>query len=259
MTYKSQTVSAIVITENNADTLERALSSLKWVDELVIMDRGSSDATLSIARGFTDKVYYHPVQNFNIVKRDALSMGRSDWLLLIEPEEWIEEMLRHEIDGVMLNTPTHLNGYTLPRQLNFQNQLLRNPIGEERQRCLRLVRKGHWEVSNDWGATLRVGGDIGKLDRPMGYAPYKTVESLFSDINRHSTLAAYRHLEANGSVGQEISAFKMLWETKMAVYYQLLLKGGLFKGVTGVTVSMANVVGVFLKLAKVRALIQKHP
>ena len=44
------------------------------------------------------------------------------------------------------------------------------------------------------------GGDIGKLDRPMGYAPYKTVEELFSDINRHSTLAAYRHLEANGSV-----------------------------------------------------------
>lgn len=259
MTYKSQTVSAIVITENNADTLERALSSLHWVDELVIMDRGSKDATLTIARGFTDKVYFHPSSNFNIVKRDALSMGKSDWMLLIEPEEWIEEMLRHEIDGVMLNTPAHLNGYTIPRQLKFQNQTLRNPVGEECYRCLRLVRKGHWEVGNDWAATLRVGGDTSKLDRTMSYAPYKTVESLFSDINRHSTLAAYRHLEVNGTVGKDICAFKMLWETKMAAYKQLIFKGGLFKGVTGVTLAMANIVGVFLKLAKVRALTQKHP
>jgi hypothetical protein len=259
MTYKSQTVSAIVITENNADTLERALASLHWVDELVIMDRGSSDGTLAIARGFTDKVYFHPSKNFNIVKRAALAMGRSDWMLLIEPDEWIEEMLRHEIDGVMLNTPAHLNGFTLPRQLNFQNQLLRNPVGEETARCLRLVRKGHWTVGNDWAATLKVGGDIGKLDRTMGYAPYKTVEALFADINKHSTLAAYRHLETQGSLGKQPCAFKILWETKMAAYRQLLFKGGIFKGVTGVTVAVANTLAVFLKLTKVRALVQKLP
>ena len=259
MTYKSQTVSAIVITENNADSLERALSSLHWVDELVVVDRGSSDNTLAIARGFTDKVYFHPSSNFNIVKRDALAMGRSDWLLYIEPDEWIEEMLRHEIDGVMLNTPAHLNGFTLPRVLHFQNQTLKTPVGEEKARCLRLVRKGHWEIGNDWAATLKVGGDTGKLDRNLAYAPYKTVESLFADINRHSTMAAYRHLETKGNAGKPPSAFQMIWRTKLAAYHQFLLKGGFFKGVTGVTVAMANLIGVFLMWAKVRALVQRQP
>jgi len=258
MTYKSQTVSAIVITENNADTLERALSSLHWVDEIVVVDRGSADQTLAIARGFTDKVHFHPSKSFNIVKRDALSLGKSDWMLFIEPDEWIEEMLRHEIDGIMLNMPANMNGYTIPRQLKFQNQMIKTLIGEDQARCLRLVRKGHWEVGNDWGAVLKAGGDVGKLDRPIGYAPYKTVEELFADINRHSTLAAYRQLESQGNNGKNVSSFGMIWQTKMAAYHQFFLKGGMFKGMVGVIIAMANTMNVFLKLAKVRTLTQKQ-
>lgn len=258
MTYKSQTVSAIVITENNADTLERALSSLHWVDEIVVVDRGSTDQTLSIARGFTEKVHFHPSKNFNIVKRDALSLGKSDWMLYVEADEWIEEMLRHEIDGIMLNMPANMNGYSIPRQLRFQNQTIKTLVGEEQARCLRLVRKGHWEVINDWAATLKAGGDVGKLDRPIGYAPYKTVESVFADINRHSTIAAYRHLAINGTVGANVSSFSMLWQTKMAAYHHFFLKGGMFKGMVGVTIAMANTMNVFLKLNKIRSLTQKY-
>jgi glycosyltransferase involved in cell wall biosynthesis len=259
MTYKSQTVSAIVITENNADTLERALSSLHWVDEIVVVDRGSTDQTLAIARGFTDNVHFHPGKSYNIVKRDALSLGKSDWMLYIEPDEWVEEMLRHEIDGIMLNMPAHLNGFTIPRHLKFQNQMIKTLVGEDQARCLRLVRKGQWEVGNDWSAKLKAGGDVGKLDRPIGYAPYKTVESLFADINRHSTVAAYRQLEAHGTNAGNVSPFSMLWQTKMAAYHQFFLKGGLFKGLVGVTIAMANTMNVFLKLAKMRSLTQKHP
>ena len=258
MIYKSQTLSAIVITENNADTLERALSSLHWVDELVLVDRGSHDQTLAIARSFTDKVYFHPGKSFNIVRRDAISMGRSDWMLLIEPDEWVEEMLRHEIDGVMLNTPAHLNGYTVPRKLKFQNQIISATLGDEPARSLRLVRKGHWEVGNGWPATLKVGGDVGKLDHALGYAPYKAVEDMFTDINRHSTMAAYKALETLGTPTQEMGWFQMVWITKLAALREFLLKGAVFKGYLGVTIAMANTVCVFLRLAKVRSLTQRY-
>jgi glycosyltransferase involved in cell wall biosynthesis len=257
MTYKSQTVSAIVITENNASTLEKALSSLHWVDELVVFDRGSLDETLAIARGFTDKVYFHPSRNLTIIRRDALSMGSSDWLLLIEPDEWIEEMLRHEIDGILLNTPAHMNGYTLPRRIKFQNQWLTVPVGEEPTRSLRLVRTKHWEVCEDWGATLKVGGDVGKLDRPLGYAPYKTIEELFHAINGQSTLSAYQHLETHGISNKDQSTFNLMFKTKLMGWHQFFIKGGLFKGITGQTLAMANTIEVFLKYAKIRALTQK--
>lgn len=257
MTYKSQTISAIVITENNAATLERALSSLHWVDELIVYDRGSADGTLAIARGFTEKVFYHPCQNLSVVRRDALSTAKCDWVLLIEPDEWVEEMLRHEIDGVMLNTPAHLNGYNIPRRLKFQNQWIKVPMGEESKRVLRLVRRTQWEIRDDWEASLKVGGDVGKLDRPLGYAPYPTVESLFSAINGLSTLAAYHYLESHGTANGAQSPMNLLVKTKLEAWRQFFLKGGLFKGITGQTIAMANTLQVFLKYAKVRALTTK--
>lgn len=254
MTYKSQTISAIVITENNAATLERCLSSLHWVDELVVFDRGSTDATLGIARGFTDKVLFHPSRNLNVVRRDALSIGKCDWLLLVEPDEWVEEMLRHEIDGVMLNTPSHLNGFTIPRQLRFQNQWISVPLGDEPKRVLRLVRKKQWLIRDNWECSLAVNGDVGKLDRPMGYEPFTTVESLFATINKLSTLAAYQYLEAHGTANGAQKPANLIFKTKLAAWKQFFLLGGLFKGITGQTLAMANTLQVFLKYAKVRAL-----
>lgn len=254
MTYKSQTVSAIVITENNALTLERALSSLHWVDELIVFDRGSTDSTLAIARGFTDKVFFHPSHNPSIIRRDALSTAKCDWLLLVEPDEWVEEMLRHEIDGVMLNTPANLSGFTVPRQLKYQNQWVTIPLGEEPKRVLRLVRRKQWQILDDWEASLKVDGNIGKLDRPLGYAPYSTVESLFSAINGLSTLAAYKYLETHGTSNGAQKPMNLLLKTKLEGWKQFFLKGGLFKGVSGQTLAMANTLQVFLKYAKIRAL-----
>lgn len=254
MTYKSQTISAIVITENNAATLERCLASLHWVDELVVFDRGSIDGTLAIARGFTDKVFFHPSRNLNVIRRDALSMGKCDWLLLVEPDEWVEEMLRHEIDGVLLNTPSHLNGFTIPRQLKFQSQWITVPLGEEPKRVLRLVRKKQWLIRDDWEATLVVNGDKGKLDRPLGYAPFTTVEGLFLAVNRLSTLAAYRYLEIHGTANGAQTPWNLMLKTKLTAWKQFILLGGLFKGITGQTLAMANTAHVFQKYAKVRAL-----
>jgi glycosyltransferase involved in cell wall biosynthesis len=257
MTYKSQTVSAVIITENSAATLERALSSLQWADERLIVDRGSTDDTLAIARAFTDRVLYHPSRNRTLLLRDALSSARGDWLLIIEPDEWVEEMLRHEIDGVMLNTPAHLNGYTIPRKLKFQNRTFSAGLGEEPGRVLRLVRKNQWEVRSGWSATLRVNGDVGRLDRPLGYAPYPTVESLFSAMNAHSTLAAYAHLSEHGVRPADQGYWGLVWKIKWSAACHYWLKGGFTQGWLGLTLSMATMLNTFLKYAKIRALTQK--
>ena len=257
MTYKSQTLSAIIITENNAATLERALSSLQWVDELVVVDRGSTDGTLAIARGFTDRVLFHPSKNPTVLRRDALASATSDWLLLIEPDEWVEEMLRHEIDGVMLNTPAHLNGYTIPRKLRFQNRWYHIPLGDEPQRALRLVRKNHWEIRPGWNGELRVGGDVGRLDRPLGYEPYATVEDIFSAMNRHSTLAAYRQLAAEGVRSGNPGFISLIWNMIWSMVSHFCLHGAIFTGVTGLIFSTAHMVNAFLKQVKIRALLTK--
>ena len=256
MNYKSQTVSAVVITGNNIHTIENALSSLHWVDELIVMDTGSTDGTLSIARNFTEKVRFHPGSNPAILRRDALALATCDWILIVEPDEWVEEMLRHEIDGVLLNTASHIHGYTIPRKLKFQGQWL-NPGGQDR--ALRLIRrKGNWRVSDGWEPALQIdGGDIGRLDRPLGYAPYRTMDELFSDVNRRSTLAAYGYLEDNGASATDSSVWGLIFKTKMAALRHYLLGGGCTGGVLGFTMTMVRATETFLTFAKIRNLTRK--
>lgn len=257
MTYKSQTVSAIVITFNDAATLENTLYTLHWVDELVILDRGSTDGTLKIARTFTDKVFFHPSDNLTILRRDALALGKSDWLFLIEPNEWVEEMLKHEIDGLMLNMQPNVNGFTVPRKLKFQNEWTNLVSDVEPPRILRLVRKGRWKVSDDWHATLSVEGEVRQLDRPLGYAPYRTVEELFASVNQRSTLAAYRYLEKHGFASAPQGAWGVWWQTKLAAFKSLFLKGCISKGYLGFTMAMAYTLETFLRLAKIRMLMTR--
>jgi glycosyltransferase involved in cell wall biosynthesis len=255
MNYKSQTVSAVVITENDAQTLEEALSSLHWVDELIVVDCGSTDGTLAIARQFTDKIHFHPTHHLTRLRRDALAMAKCDWILLVEPNEWVEEMLRHEIDGVLLNTPSNINGYTIPRKLKLQNQWLKTG---ESEHALRLVRrKGHWHVGEDWEASLSVKGEVGRLDRPMGCAPYRTVEDLFTAINQRSTMAAYAHLATQGVSPKDQGVVNILWRTKWAAYRQYILKGSIWNGFMGLTMTMACMCETFLKFAKIRTLTRK--
>lgn len=257
MSYKSQTVSAIVITHNDAATLENTLYTLHWVDELVILDRGSTDNTLSIARTFTDKVFFHPSDNLTILRRDALALGKSDWLFLIEPNEWIEEMLKHEIDGIMLNAQPNVTGYTLSRKLKFQNEWVDVISDVEPSRVLRIVRKGRWKVSDNWHATVSVDGDVRNLDRPLGYAPYRTVEELFDNVNQRSTLAAYKHLEEYGFSSAPQGTLNVWWKTKMAAFKALVFKGCMSKGFLGFTMAMAYTLETFLRLAKIRMLMTR--
>lgn len=257
MTYKSQTVSAIVMTHNDAATLENTLYTLHWVDELVILDRGSTDGTLNIARTFTDKVFFHPSNNPTILRRDALALGKSDWLFLIEPHEWVEEMLKHEIDGIMLNNQPNVAGYMMTRKLKFQNEWTDEISDTESKRVLRLVRKGRWKVSDNWHATISVEGEVKNLDRPLSYAPYRTVEDLFANVNQRSTLAAYQHLEEHGFTSAPQGMLGVWWQTKMAAFKSFIFKGCISKGFLGFTMAMAYTLETFLKLAKIRMLMTR--
>lgn len=254
MNYKSQTLSAIVITENNVSTLERCLSSLHWVDQLIVVDRGSTDGSIALARSFSDNVHFHPSGNLSIVRRDALTLGVCDWLLLIEPDEWVEEMLKHEIDGVLLNTNPNMHGYSIPRQLKFQGQWLNQ---SEPERFLRLVRREQWTVLDNWAADLSVKGESSNLDRPLGYAPYMTLEDYFADLNRRSTMAAYRHLDSQGASAWDGNLFNLIWQTKWRGFQALILQGGLFQGFSGLLTGMAAAFETFLTYAKIRMLTRK--
>lgn len=254
-TYRSQTISAIVLTQNQAGTLERCLESLDWVDELLVFDRGSTDGTLEIARRFTSHVYFHPANNSATLLNDAFAAVKSDWVLVVNADEWVSEMLRHEIDGALLN-PGSTNGYRIPRQLHFSGTAIAH--GHTPDRELRLLRKGHGKARGAWQTEITVSdGSVGTLDRPLGWAPFSTLQDLFNHVGNQSTVDAYLTFAKKGHCAWQQSLFNLALSTKWAMFQTYVLKQGFLDGYFGAVLAMGHACRVFLQHAKMHFLLKK--
>lgn len=254
--YKSQTVGAVIVTHNNAATLERCLESVKWADEIVVVDHGSTDGTLDIARKFTNRIYFHPSPDTLVQANYGLSWLTTGWVMLVQPYEWVEEMLRHEIDGLMLNPSPDVSGYAIPIKLHFQTHWI-SKGGFYPERQVRLFRRGKGTLlDNANGLAVSIEGNPWQLDRALCSAPYTSYCQLFNDVNRRSIRAAYAAIEA-GEVGiLDRTVMNLLWQIKWVFVKRFFIQGGMADGFNGLAFVFAEAMATFLKQAKIRSILQ---
>ncbi|MDE2316136.1 MAG: glycosyltransferase family 2 protein, partial [Xanthomonadaceae bacterium] len=107
-------LSVVVITLNNAATLDACLSGVDWADEIVVLDSGSSDDTLAIARRHGARVAVHPFDEFGPQKQRAIDMASHDWILNLDADEVLSSSSRAVIEQA-LTRPAYA-GFRLPRR-----------------------------------------------------------------------------------------------------------------------------------------------
>lgn len=112
---KKSKLSAYVITYNEEPTIEACLQSIKWADELIIVDSFSTDGTINVARKYTNKIYFHKYEN-NLTKQRnyALTKISYDWILTIDGDEKLENNAEYIIREYILKSK--ICGYWLPRK-----------------------------------------------------------------------------------------------------------------------------------------------
>jgi glycosyltransferase involved in cell wall biosynthesis len=107
-------LSAVVTTFNNADTLEKCLASLKFCDEIIVLDSGSSDATQAIANRYAAKLSVESFKGYGLQKQSAIDKAKGQWVLLLDADEYLaadaEKMIRDAI------TNSSCQAYRLPRR-----------------------------------------------------------------------------------------------------------------------------------------------
>lgn len=106
--------SLVIITFNNADTLERCLAAADFADEIVVLDSGSTDATIEIAKRFGARVAVHPFDDYGPQKQRACDMAANDWILNLDADEVLSPGTRGVIERA-LTTP-RAAGFRLPRR-----------------------------------------------------------------------------------------------------------------------------------------------
>ena len=182
-------LSVIIITKNEQDNIEDCLESVKWADEIIVVDSGSTDKTEEICRKYTNKFYVKDWPGFGIQKQRALDLATHEWVLSIDADERVTSELRNEIISVF-NSNLNTDGYLIPRLSNYLGKDIRH-AGWYPDYTLRLVRRQKSHFTKDIvHEKMVVDGPIQKLTNHFLHFPFKDIEHHFQKLNDYSTLSA---------------------------------------------------------------------
>lgn len=237
-------VSVIVITKNAAAHIERALRSVAWADERIVVDCGSDDDTVARARPLATHVESHPWAGYGAQKNRAASLARHDWVLSLDADEAVTDALRGEIAA--LRPEVERAAYRMPRVTWYLGAWIRSTDWYP-DRAVRLYdrRRARWD-DRPVHEALIVEGSIGELAGEIEHRPYADVSEHLTRMNHYTSLSA-QHMFVQG---RRASAWHFLVHPPAAFLRNYLARGGVRDGVPGLIVSLTGAVYVLLKYVK---------
>jgi glycosyltransferase involved in cell wall biosynthesis len=199
-------LSLIVITKNEEASIERCLQSAAGIaDEIVVVDSGSTDRTLEIAREFGAKIL-EPKDwlGFGPQKQRAQEAASGDWILSLDSDEWIRDGLVREIHRV-LNDPAAAPAYRMPRRNRFIGRIVRHG-GWWPDYVVRLYRRDRGRFNdNIVHESVVIDGEVGTLKNPIEHNTIVSAEDASGKIERYGELAA-KELLARGRTSGALAA-----------------------------------------------------
>ena len=192
-------LSVILITKNEAANIRACLESVAWADEIVVVDSGSTDDTVAIAREFTPHVYVHDWPGFGAQKNRALDYATKAWVFSIDADERVTPELRAELEEVMASPQAE--AYEMPRLSNFCGRFM-HYSGWHPDYVLRLFRREAGKFTDvPVHECVVVSGEIARLTQPLLHYSYRDLDDVLDKLNRYSGAAAEAMLQQGRSGG----------------------------------------------------------
>jgi glycosyltransferase involved in cell wall biosynthesis len=247
-------VSVTIITLNESAHIADAIESARWADEIVVVDAGSNDDTLAVARARGARVFSREWTGYIDQKNHAASLAAHDWIFSLDADERITPPLAAEIRRRLEQEPP-LHGYRVPRVTFHLGRWIRTtdfyPDYQTRLYDRRFAR-WHGRYVHE---SVQVDGEVGQLTGELQHYSYRDLRDHLERINRYTTLAACQMHER----GQRAGIADLLVHPPAAFLRNYLLRRGFADGTAGLLISMVNAYSVLLKYAKLWELQQSTP
>ena len=238
-------VTVTVITRDEAANIGAALQSVSWADEIVVVDSGSTDETVAIARPLATRVEVRDWPGYSAQKNYAAEIASNDWILSIDADERVTPELATEIRDLLTGTPSS-RGYRIPRVAWYLGRWIRSTDWyPDYQLRLYDRRAGKWN-GRRVHESIDLQGTPGQLRHELQHYAYRDLSHHLATIDRYTTLAAEQWLVE----GRTTNGFELYIHPRLAFLRNYLLRGGIRDGEAGLLVSHLNAYYVFLKLAK---------
>ena len=246
-------LSAVLITKNAAGLLAACLESLAFCDEIVVVDSGSDDSTVEIAERHGARVIQSEWRGFGLQKQFAVEQASHEWVLCIDADERVSEVLRERIEAA-LSAPS-VAGYRFARCNRFMGRYLRHGEGYP-DWSLRLFDRRAARWSDDAvHEKVIAGGEIGTLQGDLLHESAESLETYLAKQNRYSTLAANEALER----GKRVSVAHLLLSPVLRFIKFYFFRLGLLDGLPGLVHILVGCGASFAKYAKMLAFQRNHP
>ncbi len=238
-------ISVIVLTKNVADRIRRVLESVRWANEILVVDSGSTDETVAICRELTDRVLEHPYESYASQQNFALQHATHDWVFLVDSDEEVPETLAEEVQRTAGGEPPH-NGYFLYRDNHFFGRRIRY-AGWGSDEVMRLFRKSRGRFAEKCvHPKVEIEGTCGRLRSRIRHEPYPTLEEYLEKFGRY-TLWGARDAHQQG---RRAGVWHLFFHPAGRFVKTYLLRGGFLEGKHGLVLSLLSAMSVFGKYAR---------
>jgi glycosyltransferase involved in cell wall biosynthesis len=241
-------LSVTIITKNEATDIAAALQSVSWADERVVVDSGSTDDTVAIAKTLADRVVVHEWAGYVAQKNHAASIASHDWILSLDADERVTPELAAEIKDRLREEPggQGLRGFRIPRVTWHLGRWIRTTDWYPDYQLRLYDRRAAQWTGRHVHEGVQVAGGVGRLRAELQHYAYRDIAEHMETIERYTTLAARQMYEA----GRRATATEIAIHPRLAFFRNYIVKGGFRDGLPGLIISRMNAYYVFLKFAK---------
>jgi glycosyltransferase involved in cell wall biosynthesis len=242
-------ISATILTKNSEALLAQVLAALAWCEEVVVLDTGSTDRTLTIAASFANVSVHRwagPFPGFGRAHRHAVALARHDWILSIDSDEIVSPELAAEIATLPLSDTKIV--YTIPFQ-NFYAGKHITSCGWAPDRHERLFNRTatNFCASEVHERVQTPGLEVVQLRQPIAHYSYRSTDDFLRKMN------AYSHLFAEQNLGRKSpGAITAVSRSAWAFFKSYVLQRGFLQGAEGLTISAYKSQVVFWKYLMLR-------
>lgn len=238
-------ISAVILSHDNASTIEKTLKSIMWCDERILVDDESHDRTTTIAKPMVTRILSRTLADDFAAQRNAgLDAAHGDWILFVDSDEVVSDALKKEIQQV-IRQHDDVAGYFIPRQDKMWGRVLHH--GETAHiRLLRLARKGMGKWIRPVHETWDIQGDTKQLIHPLVHSPHPDVRLFLAQINRYTTINAKVFL----AEGKQVQPWQIVVYPVAKFFQNYIFRLGFLDGTAGFIMAMMMSFHSFLTRTK---------
>ncbi|APW42764.1 glycosyltransferase family 2 protein [Rhodoferax saidenbachensis] len=239
-------ISVYIIAYNEAEKVRATIESVRWADEVIVVDSWSTDGTADIATGLGAKVVQVAFTGFGELRNQAIAACSHEWIFSLDADERCTPEVAAEIQSIVGNSNA-LDVYWTPRRNYFMGRWIKHSGWYPNYRQPQLFRKNAMRYDLKpvhEGYELLTDKPLGHMQNAIWQFPFKNMAEVMHKANRYSSLGAEKIKH------KKISMWTALLHAKWAFWKHYLFKLGFLDGWAGFVIALGNFEGTFYRYVK---------